>query len=94
MNVKWCKPFSWSEVAEPKIRTRNFVQKQDKLNLSELSDFLYKELNNNFIRKKFKEFSYLTVEPTTGQTIAAFIITLIINILCSIFVIKNNVYEY
>ena len=93
MNVKWCKPFSWSEVAEPKIRTRNFVQKQDKLNLSELSDFLYKELDNNFIRKKFKEFSYLTVEPTTGQTISAFIITLIINIICSIFVIKNDITE-
>jgi len=91
MNVKWCKPFSWTEVAEIKIRVRNFVEKQDKLNLNELSDFLYKEIDDKFIRKQFKEFSYLSVEPTDGQTIAAFIVTLIINILCSLFVIKNEI---
>lgn len=93
MNVKWCKPFSWTEVAELKIRTRNFVEKQDKLNLNELSDFLYKELDDNFIRKQFKEFSYLSVEPTTEQTIAAFIITLVVNIICSFIVIRNDITE-
>ena len=90
MNVRWCKPFSWTEVAEIKIITRNFVEKQDKLNLSELSDLLYKEIDRKFIRKEFADFSYLSVEPTTGQTIAAFAITLIVNILCSLFVIKNR----
>lgn len=89
-NVKWCRPFSFTEVQEVKIETRNFVQEMGKLNLYKLTDFLYKEIDTKFQRKHFKEFSYLTVEPKTWHIVLTFILTIIINVGLSWWIITNE----
>jgi len=86
----WCKPFSWSEIAEPKITIRNFVLDQDKLDLAAISDFMYKELDAKFKRKDFKDFEYLSIPITSGQLQAAVIITAILNILIAIWSVYNE----
>jgi len=89
-NVKWCKPFSFTEVQDTKIETRNFVKGMEKLNLSSLSDFLYTEMDKNFQRKHFKDFSYLTVEPKNWQIILTFVLTVILNFCLSFWIIRNE----
>ncbi len=90
-NVKWCRPFSFTEVQEVKIETRNFVQQMGQINLLKVSDFLYSEIDTKFKRKNFKDFSYITVEPKGWQVTLTFILTIIINVLLSLWIIKNEI---
>lgn len=91
-NVQWCYPFSWTEIEILKIETRNFVLDMEKLDLSKLADFLYKELNAKFVRKEFADFDYLTVEPPMWSVIATFIVVFLVNLVLSFWVV-NNEYE-
>lgn len=89
-NVSWCYPFSWTDVQELKIETRNYVVEQKVLNLMNLSDFLYKELESKWIRKQFKDFSYLTVEPPLWGLIVAFLLQIVFNIVYAVWSVKNE----
>jgi len=90
MNVKWCKPFSFTENQDIKIETRNYIKRMGKLNLSSIADFLSLEIEQKFKRKEFKDFDYLTVEPKEWQIVLTFILTLIISVLLSLWVINNE----
>lgn len=89
-NITWCYPFSWTDKSELKIGAREYVVSQKVLNLVNLSDYLYKELDSKWIRKQFKEFSYLTVEPPLWGLIVAFVLQIIFNIGYSIWSVKNE----
>lgn len=91
MNVKWCKPFSFTEDQDIKIETRNFVKEMKKLNLSKTTDFLKDEIDQKFKRKEFADFNYLTVEPKEWQIVLTFVLTLLINILLSFWIINNEI---
>jgi hypothetical protein len=90
MKVKWCRPFSWTKKSLPLIRTRNFVQEQEKLDLISTSNFLYGEIEKNFVRRKFSDFNYLTVELTERQLKWLFIITFILSLILSIIFVLND----
>lgn len=89
-NVKWCEPISWTRNEELKVRVKQFVQNQEKLNLCALSDFMQPHIKNGFQRLDFKEFDYLTVEPPAGAVVFTYILTLLINIGLSMWIIKNE----
>lgn len=57
--------------------------------LSKTVDFLYDEIDKNFVRKHFSDFSYLKVELTTGQLIAVWVVSIIITIALCIWVVVN-----
>jgi len=78
--IQWVHPFSWAEKSIVKVETREYVLKQEYLNLFDISNFLYKELNQNFVRKKFSEFNYITVQPSGKSVIIVMIIVVILNI--------------
>ncbi len=88
--VQWCYPFSWTEVQELKINTRDFVVDQKNLDLVGLSAFLYPEFQKKWIRKQFKDFSYLTVEPPLWGLIVAFILQILFNVFYAIWAVKNE----
>ncbi|MDR0283189.1 MAG: hypothetical protein LBI53_08145 [Candidatus Peribacteria bacterium] len=90
LGVQWCYPFSWTEVHEIKINTRNFVIGQKKLDLIALSEYLYSELNEKWIRKNFKDFDYLVVEPPLWGLITAFILQIIFNIGFGMWAVRNE----
>lgn len=76
-NVKWCKTISWTTSELLKVNVKSFVQKQRKLDLQALAYYMQVQIDKQFVRRQFKEFSYLTVEPplwavllTYGLTIA------------------------
>jgi hypothetical protein len=54
----------------------------------------YNYLNENlhrFKRREFKEFDYISVEPSTGWVIFVYILSLLVSVGMSIFVIKNDI---
>jgi len=90
-HVTWCYPFSWTEDASNEINIRNFVYKyrQSRINLSEITEYMMVQLSD-FNRKHFSDFDYLNVEPTNTQKIWSYILTFLINIGLSIWLIKNE----
>jgi len=57
---------------------------------------LYMYLNENlhkFKRRSFKEFDYLTVEPSKGAVIFIYIFALLISIGVNVWVISNDIYD-
>ena len=90
-NVKWCHAFSWMANTTIAVETRDFVTQQKKLDLVQLADFLYKEINAKWVRRDFKkEFSYITVEPPTWSIIVALIINVLFNIGFGWWSVKND----
>lgn len=63
--IIWCNVFSWSEVEILKLEVRDYILDQANLN-----DFIPtikdtgKIIEDKFIRKQFKDFSYLNIETT------------------------------
>jgi len=78
--IQWVHPFSWAEKSIVKVESRDFVLNQEYLELSKISNFLYKEMDEKFVRKKFSEFNYITVQPSTKSLIIVMIIIIIFNI--------------
>jgi hypothetical protein len=65
------------------------------LNEQTLNDY-YNYLNDNlskFKRRSFKEFDYLSVEPSTGAVIFIYILALIIAIGVNFWVVNNEIYD-
>jgi hypothetical protein len=79
-NIQWVHSFTWAEHSIVKVEINDYVMQQGQLNLSNISDFMYDELNNNFVRKQFSEFNYLTVEPSGSSIVWSMIVLIIITI--------------
>lgn len=92
-DVMWCYPFSWTENQIIKVNIRTYIESQKIFYVPEIVEYLYCEIDKNFVRKQFKEFSYLTVEPTTSEILWTFSITFILTALCTIWIIKNQFTE-
>jgi len=88
--IQWNHPFSWAEKSIVKVETREYINNQEYLNLSNISKFLYKELDEKFVRKQFSEFSYITVQPSSKSIIIVMIIIIIFNIGMLIWFVKNE----
>ena len=89
-NVKWSNVFSWSDKESFKIHIRDFINTQQKINISEIVEYTYKDIQANFERKEFSDFDYIEVSMTSNQYIGLFICNIILNIILSIIFIKNN----
>ncbi len=91
--IKWAYVFSWTKKEIVKIEIRDYIM-SNKI----LSDTTFKSIidnSNNIIIKKFerrhfKEFSYLTVEPTKTCVIWAYIISALLSIGLGFFAISNG----
>lgn len=88
--VQWAHIFSWSEVEDLKIEARDIIINQKKLDLVEYVNWLAPEVQSRFIRKKFKDFDYLTIEPSTTAILVVYFITIAICIGLGIFVVGNE----
>lgn len=88
--IQWTKVISWTEVQELKIGLESKIKKMS-FDLSTIADTMAKDVRFQFKRKEFKDFNYLTVEPTTTAVILSFIITLIATVVMSIVVIKYEI---
>lgn len=89
-NVTWCHAFSWTEVEDLKVDTREYVMGQKSLNLQHLVNWMAVEVNTRFKRKEFHDFDYLTIEPPGWAIFLVFVLVTGLNIGISSWVIHNE----
>jgi hypothetical protein len=89
----WVHPFSWTDDKTPVIEIRDFIVGQEKLDLVKVADFMSTRLETGFVRKRFEEFSYLSVETPTWAIVTTFIVTLLVNIGLSYWLVNNEFHE-
>lgn len=89
--VQWVYDFSWTEKEDMKVDIRSLIESQKKLDLSAAIDFTYQEIQTKWVRRNFKEFDYLTIEPTMKQVVWIFILTAFVNLGLGIWVVKNDI---
>jgi hypothetical protein len=87
--IDWVYVISWNTNKILNINVRDWVYEQKKLNLTKLVDYLYVQIEQDFQRKQFREFSYLKVELTSGQILAVWIVSFILSLGISIWIILN-----
>jgi hypothetical protein len=86
----WVHVFSWTDNKTPIIETRDFLKSQGREGLLQSVDFMSEKLDQQFQRKHFAEFSYLTIEPPTWAIVVTYVVTLLVNCGLSYFIIVNE----
>lgn len=91
--IMWSNVFSWSKKENFKIEIRDYINTVKYLNeksFKQIIDYSVDNLYVNFHRREFVEFDYLTIEPPTWALVISFVITLLISIGGSIWIIMNE----
>ena len=88
--IHWADAFSWSDKPTFEVNFRNLMSGKSTLDLFELADFVEYGARNYWVRKKFEDFKYLSIELTGTQLIWLFIIILIFNASMSAFIVLNK----
>lgn len=88
--ITWLHPFSWTPNIKLLIDIKNDIHNMDTLHLDKIILYLGEKVKQDFVRREFEEFDYLTIEPKPLHIFLSFIFIVIINILTSMYVIKNQ----
>jgi len=90
----WVKAFGWCSNKRINVNLREDIMEQGTLNLDSVYTVLEREIVDHYSVTIFKEkFAYLTIEPSRGAIITAFILTLIISLGINIWAISNEFTE-
>jgi hypothetical protein len=89
--IIWTKIISWTDKEKLKVTVARKVRDMDTLNLEAVVDYMQGDVKKFFVRKNWHDFDYLTVEPTFTAIIITFIVTLLVTVGVSIFVVKNDI---
>ncbi len=92
--VTWAHVISWTEVDRLKIDVREYTLNQGILDLPDLAKYMVSEVGKRFVRKPFAEFSYLTVEPPGWAVALSYLLTLLVNLGLSWWIINNRHQEW
>jgi hypothetical protein len=88
--VKWVYDFSWTEVEETKIETREFMLANESFDLNSLIDFTEQEINSKWIMRDFHKFDMLTIDPSMTAVFWIFFLTIVLNIGLAWWIVKND----
>lgn len=87
--VDWAHVFSWTKKERLKLDAEAFVEEQDTFDPVTTAKWLGKNLTR-FERRPFAEFEYLHVAPPTWAIILTYVLTLLVTIGTSVFVVVNK----
>lgn len=91
-NIDWARVFSWTEKNRIKVETRDYLLEQDKLDLGAFCKWLYPEIQAQWERKQFAEFSYLKVKLPLSAFVTIWILTIVVSACVVVYVIGNDNY--
>lgn len=89
-NVTWGHAFSWTEQTAVKIKIQHQIEELKQFDINKVIDIIDTEINEEWVRKPFKEFDYLTIEPTMTQVVWIMVLTLIVNVGIAVWIVKNE----
>ena len=88
--ITWTKVISWTDVEILKTQVAREVKELDTINMPVVIDLMSKEVKAKFIKKNFRDFDYITIEPSDRAILIAFILTIVSTIGLFLFSILNN----
>jgi hypothetical protein len=94
--LQWGHVFSWTEREDLKVGLRNYVNglSGKPLDLVEVVGWIGPNVQQNWQRKDWSQFDYISVEPPTWTIVLTFCLTLALNIGLSWWLIVNEHSEY
>jgi len=90
-NIKWCKPFTWCDNKRMIVDTREDIMNMKSINSTKMYNIYKNNIMLFWKYKSFKDFNYLSFEPSTGQLIFVYVLTTIISLLLTIWCIYNDI---
>lgn len=90
-NTQWCYVFSWSDIEQLKVDAKDIVMSTKQLDLNKLVEWIGSECNKRFVKKNFRDFDYLSVDPPNWVIAFTFILTAIVSVVTAVISVKNNV---
>ena len=88
--IKWTKIISWTEQYELKVRVAREIKEMKELDEVKIVDYMGTNIPKGFIRKEFKDFSYISVKPTMRATIITYVVTLLSTLIICIIAVMNS----
>lgn len=89
-NIDWVNVFSWTVNEKLKIDVRNGIVNMKEYDIRKITDFVVSEVHPKFIRRQFKEFSYIQVNPSTKAVLITFLIVLLLSLGLAWYNVKNR----
>lgn len=87
---EWVKPFSWCDNKRVLIDIREELMSANNPNAKVFHQTYYNAIRTHWKFKSFKDFNYLSFEPTSGQLIFVYLLTLIISVATVWWCVTNN----
>lgn len=75
---QWSMVFGWTKEETLKADIRDHVMEQKTLDLGELGTWLYPKIQGKVIRRDFREFDYVTVDPPEWAVWLVYILTILL----------------
>jgi len=90
LSVKWCHVFSWSEREGLKVDVKDYVLSMKKLDLEKLIEWMAPQLDTWFVKKNFRDFDYLQVDPPGWMIGLTFFLTALCSVVTAVVSVKNE----
>lgn len=91
LKIEWVKPFSWCDNKRILVDTREDIANLKTFKPNEVFTIYYQNVEKFFKYKSFKDFNYLTFEPTSGQLWFVYVMTFVVSVGCIWWCVKNNI---
>lgn len=88
--VTWGHVISWTDETAVKVKIKHKIEDGKDVTLDEIVTTIEDEVNKDWVRKQFKDFEYLNIEPTTIQVVWTLIITLFVNVGIAVWIVMNK----
>ena len=89
-SVIWSNSFSWCDEPRLEVLTRDYFIQNPKLNIDEYGKWLEKQIPNNWIRKQFEDFDYISINVSNTQEVCLLIMMIVFCVVISIFLVLND----
>jgi len=88
--VQWYEPFGWNKEKLIEIETRDYLLSGDTLDFLDFGDFMYNQVEKNWVRTSFEEFEYLTIEPPLWAILGTWIVSFLLSIGIGVWIVLNK----
>lgn len=88
-NILWCYVFSWSPKKDVSVLLRDSILSMKTFDGAVVAEAIGQLGVRHFVRKHFKDFSYIQIEPTAGAIIGTFISVFVFSVGFVLFCIFN-----
>jgi hypothetical protein len=89
-DIQWARAISWTEIELLKVSSEREIKQMKKFDIMKIVNYMGEKVPKEFVRKQFKDFNYLAVEPTSGALLATYIIVLVLSIGIAIVSVRND----